>query len=148
MVHRFSRKFFATLLEALDLPEVAFPLLMRLLHHDAMSQDELADGHLIDKSTVARTIVRMEDAGLVIRETDEADRRVKRVRLTERARALEPQIRRALEAWEERLLEGFGPDERDRVLDYMQRMAGNARKHWDLLESQPDLRLSLPDEEQ
>ena len=147
MISRFARRYFAALMEPLDLPEVAFPLLMRLTHRDAMSQDELADSHLVDKSTVTRALARMEEAGLVIREVDEQDRRIKRVKATDRAMALTGQIRKALRAWNERLLDGFEEDEREQVLAYLQRMAENARTHWDDLAEDPVSKLELPDED-
>lgn len=146
MIHRFARRYFVALMEPLDLPEVAFPLLMRLTHHDALSQDELADSHLVDKSTVARTLARMEEAGLVTREVDEQDRRIKRVQATERALALTDQIHEALRAWNERLLDGFEPHEREQILGYLQRMADNARTHWDDLAEDPVSKLTLPDD--
>ena len=145
MISRFGRRYFAAIMEPLDLPELAFPLLMRLTHRDAMSQDELADSHLVDKSTVVRTLARMEEAGLVRREVDEEDRRVKRVHATERAMALTGQIRKALRAWNQMLLDGFEQDERDEVLQYLQRMAENAREHWDDLLEDPVSRLEMPE---
>ena len=120
MIHRFARKFVSRLLQPLDLPEVAFPLMMILSHHDAMSQDELADTHLIDKSTVARALTRMEDAELVSRSVDPGDRRVKRVEITERGAELADQLREVLDTWNERLL---------------QHLARNAHRHWDDLAS-------------
>lgn len=147
VIHRFARRFFAMLLEPLDLPEVAFPLLMRLMRQEAVSQDELAEIHLVDKSTVARALARMEEAGLVRRTVDSEDRRVKHVQITERGMALESQIQRALAAWNERLLEGFSVQQTRETLTYLRRLADNASRHRDALDDHPELMLTLPDDE-
>lgn len=129
-IHRFSRRYFAAQMERLGLPPTAFPLIARLLRHDNVSQDELAGDFLVDKATAARTLARLEEAGLITRTVDEQDRRVKRVQVTEAARALEPEIRAVTQRWSECLLDGFSPEEREQALGYLERMAANAKAHW------------------
>ena len=70
------------------------------------------------------------EAGLITRTVDEHDRRVKRVRVTQKAREMGPEIRAATRAWNDLLLEGFSPEERELALSFLQRMADNARRHW------------------
>lgn len=129
-MHRFARRYFAAAMEHLGLPATAFPLIFRLLRHDNVSQDELADDFLVDKGTTARTLARLEQAGLITRTVDEHDRRVKRVRVTDKAREMAPEIRAATRAWNDLLLDGFSPEERELALSFLQRMADNARRHW------------------
>jgi DNA-binding MarR family transcriptional regulator len=129
-IHRFSQRYFAAQMERLGLPPTAFPLISRLLRHDNVSQDEIAGHFLMDKATITRTLAKLEQAGLITRTVDEDDRRVKRVQVTEAARALEPQIRAVARQWSELLLDGFTPEEREQALAYLERMTANARAHW------------------
>ncbi len=129
-IHRFAQRHFAAEMERLGLPATAFPLIMRLLRRDGSSQDELADDFLVDKATAARTVARLEEAGFVTRVVDEADKRIKRVYVTDRAREREREVHAAAEAWSEMLLDGFTAEERQATVEYLQRMADNARRHW------------------
>ena len=57
-----------------------------------MSQRELADRLVLEKSTVSRMIADLERQGLVIRERDPANRRTNRLRLTDAGRELHARI--------------------------------------------------------
>ena len=118
-------------MEQLDLPPGAFPLMLRLRHRDNVSQEDLVSDFLVDKGTVARTLAHLEDAGLVAREVDPDDRRVKRVSITEKGREVAEDLRAVARRWDRKLTEGFTEEEREQILDYLARMKDNARRHWD-----------------
>jgi DNA-binding MarR family transcriptional regulator len=130
-LHRFARRYFAAEMERLDLPPVAFPLLMRLRHRDNVSQEDLVSDFLVDKGTVARTLSNLERAGLVVREVDPADRRIKRVSITEKGREVAGELKAVARTWDGKLTEGFSDEEREQLLNYLARMKDNARRHWD-----------------
>jgi len=117
-------------MEQLDLPPVAFPLLMRLRRRDDVSQEDLVDDFLVDKGTVARTLANLEDAGLVSREVDPDDRRIKRVSVTDRGREVAGDLRAVARRWDGKLMEGFSDEERAELMDYLARMKDNAKRHW------------------
>ncbi|WP_158964935.1 MarR family winged helix-turn-helix transcriptional regulator [Chachezhania sediminis] len=73
----------------LGLTTGAFPALLELWAEDGLTQKQLVDRLDIEQATMANTLNRMERDGLVRREKDAKDRRVQRVRLTEKARALQ-----------------------------------------------------------
>lgn len=129
-LHRFARRYFAVEMEKMDLPPVAFPLLMRLKHRDNVSQEDLVDEFLVDKGTVARTLANLEDAGLVTREVDPDDRRVKRVSVTDRGREVAGDLKAVARRWEGKLLEDFSEQEREQLLEFLARMKDNAKRHW------------------
>lgn len=58
-----------------------------------LSQRQLAERLLLEKSTVSRMVADLERQGLVERERDPANRRTNRLRLTDAGRALHGQIR-------------------------------------------------------
>jgi DNA-binding MarR family transcriptional regulator len=57
-----------------------------------LSQRELAERLLLEKSTVSRMVADLEHNGLVTRERDTANRRTYRLRLTDKGRALHARI--------------------------------------------------------
>jgi DNA-binding MarR family transcriptional regulator len=57
-----------------------------------LSQQELADRLVLEKSTVSRMVADLEQKGLVERERDPANRRTYRLRLTEAGRAFHARI--------------------------------------------------------
>lgn len=85
---RAHRAFAAELLRDLGLYPGQELLLMQLLERDHQTQSELLDAVGLDHSTVSRSLRRMQEAGLLTREPTESDRRILRVSLTDRGRAL------------------------------------------------------------
>jgi DNA-binding MarR family transcriptional regulator len=99
-------------LKAHDLTMSQWVLLKQLWQQEGRSQVELQELLGLDGATVTGLVQRMTILGLIQRQPDPDDRRVQRVFLTERGRALE-QITRSLESEvNNRALEGFSADER------------------------------------
>ncbi len=61
---------------------------MRLLGRDGQTQSELLAAVGLDHSTLSKSLRRMQEAGLLTREPDRHDRRVMRVSLTDKGRAM------------------------------------------------------------
>ncbi|MEU5154122.1 MarR family winged helix-turn-helix transcriptional regulator [Glycomyces sp. NPDC021274] len=78
----------AAMLRKMDLHPGQELLLMHLLDRDGQTQSELLDAVGLDHSTVSKSLRRMQEAGLLIREPAEHDRRVMVVHLTEKGRAM------------------------------------------------------------
>lgn len=67
----------------------AFPALLHLWETDGLTQKDLVGRLGIEQPTMAATLARMERDGLIRRTKSDADGRVQRVWLTEKARAME-----------------------------------------------------------
>lgn len=78
----------AAMLRKMDLHPGQELLLMHLFDRDGQTQSELLDAVGLDHSTVSKSLRRMQDAGLVVRESAEHDRRVMVVHLTDKGRAM------------------------------------------------------------
>ncbi|MEV5371815.1 MarR family winged helix-turn-helix transcriptional regulator [Streptomyces albogriseolus] len=76
-------------------------LLMQLFDRDGQTQSELLESVGLDHSTVSKSLRRMQDAGLLVREPAERDRRVMVVHLTDKGRALREPIAAMWRALEE-----------------------------------------------
>jgi MarR family transcriptional regulator, organic hydroperoxide resistance regulator len=91
----------AAMLRALDLHPGQELLLMHLLDRDGQTQSELLESVGLDHSTVSKSLRRMQDAGLLIREPAQHDRRVMVVHLTDKGRALREPITAMWQALED-----------------------------------------------
>lgn len=100
--------------ESRDIPMTAAQLqiVARLKHEDGLTQAALAALLDIEPMTLSRHVDRMEAAGLVERRACPADRRARRIFVTDRARALlEPMRERAAAVYEDALA-GMPPEAR------------------------------------
>lgn len=91
----------AAMLRKMDLHPGQELLLMHLFDRDGQTQSELLEAVGLDHSTVSKSLRRMQDAGLVVREPAEHDRRVMVVHLADKGRAMREPLAdmwRALEA--------------------------------------------------
>src|SRR5438132_5356803 len=89
---RAHRAYAAALLRQMDLHPGQELLLMQLFDRDGQTQSELLESVGLDHSTVSKSLRRMQDAGLLVREPAAHDRRVMVVNLTDKGRALSEPI--------------------------------------------------------
>jgi DNA-binding MarR family transcriptional regulator len=83
---------------------------------DGLTPGEVARRLGLATPTVTRATARMEAAGLLRRQPHPSDRRLVRLMLTERGRALEEVIGQEMDQLTERALATFGPAEREAVV--------------------------------
>ena len=91
-------------------------ILRGLWAEDGSSPGEIAKRLGLATSTVTRAATRMEAAGLLRREPHEGDRRLVRLRLTQRGRAIEEVIEREMDQLTARALASFGTADRAVVI--------------------------------
>jgi MarR family transcriptional regulator, organic hydroperoxide resistance regulator len=89
---RAHRAYAAALLREMDLHPGQELLLMQLFDRDGQTQSELLESVGLDHSTVSKSLRRMQDAGLLVREPAAHDRRVMVVNLTDKGRAMREPI--------------------------------------------------------
>lgn len=101
-------------IEPLGVVPGQFAQLLALYQDGPLTQNELCERVLIDQSTMAHTLKRMERDGLVKRERDERDRRQVKVALTQRAEALKPELVRAAQEINRVAMAGIEDEEVER----------------------------------
>ncbi len=101
-----------------------------LLHLFTQGQGELGQEQLVEqldisKPAVSRALDSLEQKGYVLRQEDPSDRRVHRVRLTDQARTVGPQIERAYNQLYAAAMQGISQDELAAFLQLFTRMSEN-----------------------
>lgn len=112
-------------LEPLGLMPGQIPALLALDHCDELTQAELARITRVEQPTMALTLRRMEQDGLIVRNPDERDARRRRIRLTAGARDLLPAMQRARDQVDAQALQGLTPAERRQLDRLVQQLIGN-----------------------
>lgn len=77
-------------LSGVELNSTDLMYLGTLFIEDGVTQDDLAKDFCVDKAATARTMQNLEKKGIIIRKSDETDRRAKRIYLTDKAYEYKP----------------------------------------------------------
>ncbi|MGN0972013.1 MAG: MarR family winged helix-turn-helix transcriptional regulator [Aristaeellaceae bacterium] len=92
------------------------------------SQKEIERFLEVSHPAVTGIISRMEQNGHVATWPDPADKRVKQVALTPKARAVVQEMNRMCQHWESAILDGFSPEETDTLKALLSRVNDNLLK--------------------
>lgn len=127
VLYRCNQRFFAQKLQEYSLPiEVGqIPSLMQVYRYPGITQDEISSNANIDKGTVARTVKQLEDSGLVIRKTDDKDRRINHIFATPKGMEIKEQVFEIIVELHTVLYQGFSNSEIDEAISLMERMKEN-----------------------
>ncbi|MFZ5825044.1 MAG: MarR family winged helix-turn-helix transcriptional regulator [Bacillota bacterium] len=120
--------FMARRMESLGIGPGQYTYLFALYREDGQTQQSLADHLLVDKSAAVGAINRLEGLGYVERRSDPEDRRTFRIHLTERGRAIRPELEACVEEVQEILLQGLSPEERGLLGQLLKRVLANVTR--------------------
>lgn len=102
-------------------------LILLYLHDRKHSnQEQIARHFSVDKGSVSKTIAKLEERGLVARQTNADNKREKIVTLTADGNTCTGQIAGVFDEWSTRLTDGLSPAELDLLKDAVMLMAHNA----------------------
>jgi DNA-binding MarR family transcriptional regulator len=102
-----------------------FAILMAVHEMDGPSQESIALSRGFDKTMVAKSVAKLEKEDFVYRENDEADKRVKRLYLTEKSKNLRPEMERIGRGINKKLIKDFDENESKIILKYLRKIALN-----------------------
>lgn len=98
-----------------------------LYEQDGRTQDEMAEAYTVDRAATTRSLQGLEKKGLVRREVDTFDRRIRRVYLTEKAMQYRTAIRRMADDLADALFEGMSEEEVIAFMEQVEAMGQRAR---------------------
>jgi len=126
--YRSVQKHFARELAQYHIGWGHFAILMSLYNQEGRSQDSLAQSKGFDKTMIAKSILRLEEEGIVYRKIDQEDKRIKRLYLTEKGRKLRPEMERIGFELNVFLLKGFDSDKLSSATEIVRKIALNAAR--------------------
>lgn len=86
-------------------------ILIYLSSHSSVTQKEIADGCMLDVTTMSRVLNKMEEMELIIRRRDPGCRRAYQISLTEAGRQKAEEVNRGFERLEEMLCRELSEEE-------------------------------------
>jgi len=103
-----------------------FAILMSVYEQEGQSQDSLALSRGFDKTMIAKSVVKLEELGLIYRQTDPVDKRIKRLYPTDKGWALQTELQQTAAGICKILLKDFKDEEAAIALEFLRKMALNA----------------------
>lgn len=122
---RMMRRAFDARARAIGVTRPQWQVLSTLRRHEGVNQGKLAEYLDVEPITVCRMVDRLQDANLVERRSDIADRRSWNLYLTPRAHDLLAQLRPLADAMVEEALEGIDAQERDTLQRLLEKLREN-----------------------
>jgi DNA-binding MarR family transcriptional regulator len=102
------------------------------LHHicrqDGIDQLALLNKVRLDKSSLTSQLKKLEEHGYIVRKPDPADRRAKRIFITDKTRALQDDLHDIFASWTEVLTTGLDKSERETLIRLLETLQDNASK--------------------
>lgn len=140
---RLLRRRFDERARSLGVSRAQWQVLFALSRSEGTNQAGLAEALDVETITVGRMVDRLEEAGLVERRADPADRRAWRLHLTPRAHPLLAQLREVAEEVMAETLSGLSRAEEAVLTELLTRVRGNLQRRPDS-GSEPRARAGAP----
>lgn len=107
-----------------------------LYHHPGASPQEMADRFRVDRATLTKIIKKLTEVGYMRVESDEKDRRIKHLYLTDKAVPAAEQIKKVHRDFYRTLSCGIPPEDVEKAGLILQQMTDNInRKVWHRMEN-------------
>jgi DNA-binding MarR family transcriptional regulator len=130
LISRLSTRYFGREMSRLGFGPGQFFFLSELYCEEGLSQDELSRRVGVDKSNTSRALAKLESYGLIRRESDLENHRVKRVYLEAKAREIKNEFIKIQEKWNSILVAGFSKKYEKRLMTELKDMANNAKANF------------------
>ena len=114
-VDRYLRRYRREYMAPYGLRGIHARLFMAICRTPGCSQDQLAKRMWFDKSTIARQMELLEKKEFITRKPSEKDKRVLCVYPTEKMLAIQPDLKMAMEQWEQTLLQDLTGEEQQQL---------------------------------
>lgn len=99
--------------KTLDIAGSEHSIIMTLSMNESMNQDALSESLSLDKGTIAKALVKLEEKGFVDRQVNEMNRREKIVTLTAYGKEEVGKIFEVSETWKQEVLQGISDSDKE-----------------------------------
>lgn len=107
----------------------------RIYENPGIINDDLAEMLCLDRTTVSKSIRKLEKRELIFKTQDAKNKKIRRLFLTESAKELYHYLKKEEEYSERMLLQGFTADEKATLLSLLKRVGTQAESEWLLVRS-------------
>ena len=114
----------------LELNRGQYLYLTRIFEHPGIISDRLATLLNVDRTTTARGVRKLERAGLVFKEEDESNRKIKHLFVTDPGKKLAKEIEKENVYSNNLVTKGLTKDEQAKLQTYLHVIEKNARENW------------------
>ncbi|WP_438447614.1 MarR family winged helix-turn-helix transcriptional regulator [Gorillibacterium sp. sgz5001074] len=116
-----------------ELTKGQYLYLVRICENPGIIQEKLSEMIKVDRTTAARAIQKLEKQGLIDKQDDPDNRKIKRLFPTGKGTALYPFIRREHDYSNQVAMTGFTEQEAQTLLNLLQRVRKNVEKDWEFV---------------
>ncbi len=129
MIYRYSLSYFDYQLKSFDISAGQLPILLALYRNENISQETLSRQLDLDKTSLARTIKKMEKEKYITRVPDEHDKRAYNIYLTDKAKKIELDIKQIAKRWTQIIVRGLKKEEKDQFFRFLEHSCMNAKDY-------------------
>ena len=126
IINRCTNLYRDTQLDGTSLPGCQVAYILRVCRQPGQTQDELAQGLHVHKSSVARKLAALEANGWITRTPCSQDRRALRVYPTSKAEEALPRLHHMLKDWSDYLTASLTQEEAQTLIALLNRVADRA----------------------
>ncbi len=110
-----------------DISPANHSLVLSICRAPGRSQEALSRDLCLNKSTITRSLIQLEEQGYVTRVADAQDKRILLVMPTEKLLSVISEVRRASREWNDLILDGISEEEKRVFCEVLLRIEANAR---------------------
>ncbi len=126
-LYRCTQSYANEVLAKYGLGSGTYPFLLTLAIKEGINQNQISRELNIDKAMSARAIKRLIQMGYIKKEGDKDDTRAFKLFLTDKARAVIPEVKEELRKWNERITKDLSEAEKNEVLNLLGKILENAQ---------------------
>jgi len=127
-LYRYGQMYLDKELKPYHIGSGQFYLLMPLFKKDGVNQESLVQSINLDKANVTRAVQKLVEEGYVFRQRNDDDLRSYRIFLTDKGRAIEPDLKKIALEWENILLSSFDSDKKQTIVNSFEDMIANVSR--------------------
>ncbi len=128
LLFRCSKEFSHEKIRMQELSDTECMICSYICSHENCSQDDVSVALKTDKTTVGKALASLENKSCVVRKQDEADKRVKRLALTETGRGKVVKLYDIHNNWLHDIMTCLSPEEQKQFENYCERLLAAAEK--------------------
>ncbi|MDS0524556.1 MarR family winged helix-turn-helix transcriptional regulator [Clostridium sp. SHJSY1] len=127
-IYRCTQVYLDKRLEKLNLTTGTYPYLLVLNKNEGISQNEISRELNVDKAMSARTVKKLIEFGYIRKEENENDIRAYKLFLTDKGKAIIPEIITIIEGWTNHIIQGNEEEQIENALEFLGKILENAKE--------------------